>query len=213
MFHEHLYIYIKNLRLKRLIMENGLLAMPELDLQLDAPPNASFGFKEAVDFCARTHSRDVITAIGADQSAYLFSSLFRETQDEIVMILDSFSGEISGNPIYVAAMRDCLLNNVRISAIFLNTDGPNSESTILQLFKAFSDNTKMYQIDSSGIIELCRLFDEEKSICHFAAFDRDMYRKEVDTKAFISDGSFHNHGENKKLRRIFSSALKFSQPL
>lgn len=163
-------------------------------------------YKEMVDFYMKTNEE--IPSIGSSQSSIVLTKFIEKTNKKILILLSSFSGEVSDNEDYFNAMKDCLNRDVAVTVLFI--DKPNKKSAIYELLlNRVGSTVEMHQCNVAAKDFLLKKFSEKNysTICHFSIFDDKMFRKEIDTDNFISIANSNDVNEAQDLSRIFFEAI------
>jgi hypothetical protein len=173
------------------------------DLQFLSDPKIA-EYVSMINEKADNNSPELLPNSGEIHASIAMSKLLEKTKEIARIIVGSFSGPVCDRPNYLASLRGCISRDVKFRIIHI--DDINTKSEAYQYLIAAKGNGKD--------ILFHRASDEFKNkitinnvIRHFAVFDEDKFRYEVDTKKFVGWFSFNDSKNASILLRAFDKEI------
>lgn len=162
-------------------------------------------YQDLVNSMAEKNSTELLPNAGEIHAAIVMSKLFDKTDHTVNMALGSFSGKVSNQDNYLQSLENCINKHVKFRILFL--DNPNEESAAYNLL--MSKKAQNYPIEFSlASPETRARFQKKDKPFHFAVFDSDKYRLEVDTSQHIAWVCFNSPENAAKLNAMFDQVFQ-----
>lgn len=156
------------------------------------------------DFIKSEVAEDMLfNATNLDASLLMYN-LMLHTTESIKMVVGRFDGSVSEKGGYCDALQECLSENVSVDVIVL--DELNTGSKAWRILRNGIDEGKRIRL-MKGTEEtkkiLLDLFPQYSGNVHFALFDDDKYRLEINPDTYAAVASFNAPEAVKKLKEVF----------
>lgn len=145
---------------------------------------------------------------GRYKATLLMKTLLENTKKEIAMVVGQLNGAISGQQLYIEALKGCIERNIRIRITFL--DKPNEESKAYQLLQNYQQkggDVVFYRANENINKELFKFFNNGDKITHFSVFDSNHCRIETNPNDYQGYGIFHNPDMAKELLSFYNEII------
>jgi len=171
------------------------------------------GYQEYLDIFRKDKKKeDLFFNSTKLDASLLMSNLLSSTVNQITMVVGRFDGAISEKGSYCLELEKCLNNGVQIDVLIL--DKVNNKSKAFNLLLEARKSNKMVQLFSGTEktkTKLRELFSQYNGNVHFATFDDNKYRLEIEPSHYASIASFNAPKAVKRLKEMFNELLLTAQ--
>lgn len=168
-------------------------------------------YSSFIDKAASDNKPDYIANIGVDYAAAMLSVMFNHAQNEILMIVGRFSGNVSNHKNYYDALMKALNKKVNAKVIVLNP--PNEDAQSFKLLKKYHNNfpdrveIRLGNNDTKNVL-LENIQTTSQDPAHFAVIDEKNTRLETNPREYAGIGIFNDNDYGQKMKNIFNKAYK-----
>ena len=175
-------------------------------------------YKGILEKAFASSDASVVPNSGPAHASAMLSTMFKHAQRNICMVVGSFSNEVSGDKEYQSSFTNAVSKTDIITQVLV-LDEPNESSVVYKLLVQLATNQpkrvslrKATQASIKSLVKELKTEEDGKPI-HFAFFDNDVCRLEIDTKNFGAIGFIHDQKMVTRLQEIFAEAFEKGKPL